>query len=70
MSVVDLGESAVVKFDRIQNAVFKNKNQSGEYFVVDVWKKSGDSWKLSNRYVSRVGPAPPAGKAPRPTGKQ
>lgn len=71
MSVVDLGDSVVVKFDRIQNATLKEKSQSGEFFVVDVWKKSGDSWKLSNRYVARVGPIPPDAKAlPRPTGKQ
>lgn len=70
MSVIDLGDSAVVKFDRLQAAALKNKNQSGEYFVVDIWKKSGDSWKLTNRYVSRVGPVTPAAKAPRPTGKQ
>jgi hypothetical protein len=70
MSVADLGGSAVVKFDRIQQAAFKNQDQSGEFFVVDVWKKSGDSWKLSNRYVSKVGPVPPMAKSPRPTGKQ
>jgi hypothetical protein len=71
VSVVDLGDAAVVKFDRIQSAALKDKDHSGEYFVVDLWKKSGDSWKLANRYVSRVGPVTPAAKAPpRPTGKQ
>jgi ketosteroid isomerase-like protein len=71
MSVADLGDAAIVKFDRLQNAAFKGKDQSGEFFVVDVWKKSGDSWKLANRYVARVGPVPPAAKVPpRPTGKQ
>src|SRR5262249_23163887 len=71
MSVADLGDAAIVKFDRIQNAAFKGKDQSGEFFVVDVWKRSGDSWKLANRYVSRVGPVTAATKAaPHPTGKQ
>jgi Domain of unknown function (DUF4440) len=70
MSVADLGDSAVVKFGRIQQAAFKNKDQSGEFFVVDVWKRSGDSWKLSNRYVSKVGPVPARARSPRPTGKQ
>ena len=27
---------------------------SGEFFVVDLWKKDGDAWKLANRYVSKV----------------
>jgi hypothetical protein len=49
MSVADLGDYAVVKFDRIQQATYKGQNKSGEFFVVDLWKKSGDSWKLANR---------------------
>lgn len=71
VSVSDLGDTAVVKFDRIQEATFKGKNESGEFFVIDVWKKSGDSWKLANRYVAKVGASPSTPKPPvRPTGKQ
>ena len=71
VSVLDLGDAAVVKFDRIQEATFKGKSDSGEFFVIDVWKKSGDSWKLANRYVARVGAVPLIPKPPvRPTGKQ
>lgn len=70
MSVADLGDAAVVKFVRIQQATFKGKNESGEFFVVDLWKKSGDSWKLANRYVAKVGAIPAAPKIePKPTGK-
>lgn len=71
LSVADLGEAAVVKFDRIQQATYKSNNESGEYFVVDLWKKSGDSWKLTNRYASKVSSAPDNIKAqPKPTGKE
>lgn len=69
VSVLDLGDSAVVKFDRIEEATFKGKNESGEFFVIDVWKKSGDSWKLANRYVAKIG-AVPVMPRPRPAGKQ
>ena len=71
MSVADLGDSAVVKYDRIQRATYQEKDESGEFFVIDVWKKSGGDWKLANRYVSKAGPAPASPKIqPKPTGKQ
>jgi Domain of unknown function (DUF4440) len=71
MSVADLGDYAVVKFDRIQQAAYKGQNKSGEFFVVDLWKKSGDSWKLANRYVAKVGAIPLTPKIqPKPTGKE
>jgi ketosteroid isomerase-like protein len=71
MSVADLGDAAVVKFDRIHEATSKGHADSGEFFVVDLWKKSGDSWKLANRYVAKVGSQPSILKAPiKPTGKQ
>jgi len=71
MSVVDLGTTAIVSFGRLQQAAYQGRDESGDFFVVDVWKMNGDSWKLANRYVARVGPIPPAAKAPpRPTGKQ
>lgn len=71
VSVVDLGDVAVVKFDRLQQAAYKANNESGEFFVIDLWKKSGgDSWKLANRYVSKVGSASENFKIqPRPSGK-
>src|SRR5579859_3762491 len=51
MSAIDLGNAVVVKFDRIQEATSKGKADSGEFFVIDVWKKDGENWKLANRYV-------------------
>ena len=71
MAARDFGDTVVVKFTRDQQAETKGKNDSGEYFVVDVWRKDGDSWKLSDRYVTRVRSVfPPARRtAPKPTGK-
>jgi hypothetical protein len=71
MSVIDLGNAAVVNFDRIQEASFKTEKDDGEFFVVDLWKKSGDTWKLANRYVAKVNSVPWKPKtATHPTGKQ
>ena len=55
---------------RAQQAAYKGKDESGDFFVVDLWKKSGDTWKLANRYVARAGAAPPVKVAPKPTGKE
>ena len=71
VSVVELGDSAIVKFERRQDAVFKGGPAGGEYFVVDVWKKAGDTWKLAHRFVSKSASSSVAPKGPaRPTGKQ
>ncbi len=68
---VDLGNAAVVKFERRQDAISKGKADTGEFFVVDVWKKDGDAWKLANRFVSKTNSEPPIPKTPtKPTGKQ
>ena len=68
---VDLGNAAVVKFERRQDATNKGKAESGEFFVVDVWKKDGDAWKLANRFVSKTNSESAIPKTPtKPTGKQ
>ena len=68
---VDLGNAVVVKFDRRQDAINKGKAESGEFFVVDVWKKDGDAWKLANRFVSKTSSESSIPKTPtKPTGKQ
>ncbi len=70
MSVADLGDAAVVKFDRIQQATFKGKDASGEFFVVDLWRKDGDTWKIANRYVAKVaGTLPASYRKVKPSGK-
>jgi ketosteroid isomerase-like protein len=71
LSVIDGPDSSVVKFDRVQQSSFKGKPEGGEFFVVDVWKKDGDAWKLANRYVSKVSSVPFMPKSDvKPTGKQ
>jgi hypothetical protein len=71
MDVADLGTAAVVSYDRIQDSTFKGIKDGGEFYVVDLWKKDGDTWKLADRYVSKVGSVPVLPKTPvRPTGKQ
>jgi ribosomal protein L14 len=71
VSVVVGPDSSVVKFDRVQQSTFKDKPEGGEFFVVDVWKKDGDTWKLANRYVSKVSSVPFMPKTDvKPTGKQ
>jgi len=71
LSAQEEGGFVIVKFDRVQEASYKGAADSGEFFVVDLWKKSGDSWKLANRYVSKVSSVPwmPKGDV-KPTGKQ
>lgn len=71
MSVIDLGNAAVVKYERLQQATQKGASENGQFFVVDLWKKDGDTWKLAGRYVSKVSSAIPADKSgPKPTGKE
>jgi ketosteroid isomerase-like protein len=71
VSALDQGDTVIVKFDRVQESTYKGAPDGGEFFVVDVWKKSGDNWKLANRYVSKVSSVPWMPKADvKPTGKQ
>jgi ketosteroid isomerase-like protein len=71
LSVSDLGTAAVVSYDRVQESTYKGKNDGGEFYVVDLWKKAGDNWKLSDRYVTKVSSTPLMPKGPvKPTGKQ
>jgi len=66
VSVVDERDFAVVKFERMQQSTSKGKPDGGEFFIVDLWKKDGDTWKLANRYVSKVSSVVPVTK---PSGK-
>jgi len=71
MSVADLGTSAVVSYDRVQESSYQGKPDGGEFYVVDLWKQDGGTWKLSDRFVSKVGTTPymPKGLV-KPTGRQ
>jgi len=71
LDVADLGNAAVVSYDRVQESTHKGQNDGGEFYVVDLWKKDRDNWKLSDRYVSKVSSTPYMPKGPiKPTGKQ
>ena len=67
----DLGDAVVVGYDRILEATYKGKANGGEFYVTDVWKKSGENWKLADRYVSKISSTPNVPKGPvKPTGKR
>lgn len=71
VSALDLGDSVLVSFDRAQESTYQGKPDGGEFFVIDLWKKNSDSWKLASRYVSKVGTTTVMPKEPvKPTGKQ
>jgi ketosteroid isomerase-like protein len=71
VSALDQGDTVIIKFDRVQQSTYKGAPDGGEFFVIDVWKKSGDSWKLANRYVSKISSVPWTPKTDvKPTGKQ
>ena len=48
MAVHDLGAYAIVSFREVD----PNAKSASQRFVVDCWKRDGDSWKLAIRYVS------------------
>jgi hypothetical protein len=46
---------AVVSFILSQKAAFAGRDRSGDFYVVDVWKKSSDGWRMIARYSSPAG---------------
>ena len=71
VSVADLGTAAVVSYDRLQYSKYQGKPDGGEFFVVDLWKKDGNAWKLATRNVCKVSSTPYMPKEPvKPTGKR
>jgi hypothetical protein len=46
---------AVVSRLLIQQATFEGRDRSGDFYVVDIWKKSGDGWQMIARYSSPMG---------------
>ena len=49
------GEIAVVSFFYEQKASFQGKDISGDFFIVDVWQKMGNDWKIAARYSGGPG---------------
>ncbi|HMI56349.1 MAG TPA: hypothetical protein VK494_09190, partial [Gemmatimonadaceae bacterium] len=46
---------AVVSFVLSQKASFAGRDRSGDFYVVDVWKKGGGRWRMIARYSSPAG---------------
>ena len=46
---------AVVSLLLTQQATFEGRDRSGDFYVVDIWKKSGDGWQMIARYSSPMG---------------
>jgi hypothetical protein len=55
VAVHDLGEVAIASFlQRVPNAP-RSGAPARNLFVVDVWRRAGDTWKLAIRYVGPAG---------------
>jgi hypothetical protein len=65
MAVHDYGDVAVVSFVNTA-AGAKSKNAT---FVVDVWQKQGEDWRLAVRYQSQLGTRKAATGDIKPSGK-
>jgi hypothetical protein len=68
MAVRTFGDTEIASFVLRQRGAFADKDASGDFFVVDVWKREGNTSRLASRYISRIGkaavasPAAPSGK--------
>src|SRR6266508_3573402 len=49
------GELAVVSLLLTQQATADGRDRSGDFYVVDIWKKRGDRWQMIARYSSPMG---------------
>src|SRR5690242_9329898 len=61
MAVHDLGAYAIVSFREVDPGA----KSAGQSFIVDCWKRDGNSWKLAIRYAGEVGAS--SGSKPQPT---
>jgi len=68
MTVHDFGDTAVVNFLVNVKGQLLGRDRSGQYFIVDVWRKNGDAWQAAVRYLSKSGMVTTS--QPRPSGKQ
>lgn len=68
MTVHDFGDTAAVNFLVNVKGLFRGRDSSGQYFIVDVWRKNGDTWQAAVRYLSKSGMV--STSQARPTGKQ
>jgi hypothetical protein len=61
MAVRELGATALVSFRLAQEAERAGKDESGEFFVTDVWVQKDGSWKVAARYTDAPGGRRPIG---------
>ena len=66
MSAQEYPEIMLVKFLGLGKPPANGKGAASQYFIVDVWSRDGDAWKLTDRFMSRIIPIPLPKK---PTGK-
>lgn len=45
---------AVVSLLLTQKAIYSGGDRSGDFYLVDVWKKTGDNWQIIARYSTPV----------------
>ena len=55
LTVRPMGNSAVVNFLYEQQAAFAGQDISGDFFLVDIWQKADNDWKLLARYSAGPG---------------
>jgi hypothetical protein len=58
LTVRMFGTYAIVNFLYEQQANFSGRDLSGDFFIVDLWQKTGGEWKLAARYSAGPGLAP------------
>jgi hypothetical protein len=46
---------AVVSLLLTQKATSDGRDRSGDFYIVDIWKKSGDLWQIIGRYSTPIG---------------
>jgi hypothetical protein len=46
---------AVVSWLLTQRAASEGRDRSGDFYVVDIWKKNRDRWQMIARYSSPMG---------------
>jgi hypothetical protein len=61
--------ATVVSFVLSKTVAHAGKTSVQNYFVVDLWQKAEDKWKLSDRYASQVSAASLRLSRPKPSGK-
>ena len=69
MAVRTFGDTEIASFVLHQKAAFGDKDASGEFFVVDVWRREGNSSRLASRYLCRAARTA-VSSPPAPSGKR